>query len=142
MFDIIIEIPVNIISCQCQTEFTHLPAYSATPRTEGYTAGSGHHLHLERRDASTSTMGAGSSMNHNIGGASRTTTPRYVADLPTLMPMPNGRSSSSDRRSPSVAARAVALDRDVILRTEQFARLVAGQESEAGDAPPAYSSAS
>ncbi|KAF9515992.1 hypothetical protein BS47DRAFT_1391096 [Hydnum rufescens UP504] len=93
MFDITVEMPVNILSCQCRTEVTHLPAYSATPGTEGSTASCSNSRHSNLRrppdPSRTSTVASGSGTSHFIGDwTHHPTGPRRDAaapEFPSLM---------------------------------------------------------
>jgi len=151
MFDIIVETPVHILSCQCKTEFTHLPTYSQVPTADGVPeldtgcqhpgpSAGGHNPRLPHTPVLAPGLGPvgfnsiESPSRSRDGGAPE---PAHMMALP----MHNRRSSHNTPSSPGAdGTRASGAQATAVLRTEQFARLIAGQESEAGETPPAYSS--
>ncbi|GJJ08610.1 hypothetical protein Clacol_002829 [Clathrus columnatus] len=103
-FDIIIQIPLRILSCYCNTALSSLPRYTLASDN------------VEFPNAITS---------HN--GSSTGHSPRPVQVSPIFHNERSHMSSTSERTSMDFLHNAI-----------QFSRLVAGQESTLGDAPPEY----
>ncbi|KAI0090703.1 hypothetical protein BDY19DRAFT_886993 [Irpex rosettiformis] len=138
MFDIVVQTPIHILSCLCGPDFTALPPYSEHPFASDL--------------ALPSVMC--NCRQHLSDGCTGNVTP--VEMSPALFPGGiTGRSHSSARVGhpmPSPESRQVQtlpranggnrlpLSRGDSMqeRSTQFERLIAGHESEIGEAPPAY----
>ncbi|KZT05351.1 uncharacterized protein LAESUDRAFT_780573 [Laetiporus sulphureus 93-53] len=128
MFDIVVQTPIHILSCLCNHDYLSLPPYSRATEP------------LSPHHASCSYT----SPAENNGG------PMTVAECSTQSTFMLGvrrqieRAPSAHSDHPPVPIHTLltpALSRtdSIFERGTQFGRLVAGQESELGEAPPAYS---
>ncbi|KAK7472450.1 hypothetical protein VKT23_000565 [Stygiomarasmius scandens] len=136
LFDIVVQTPVMILACRCNPEWTALPHYSEhledptsiAPQCPCVTR----QLTLERERETDSFL--------------RLTEPAPVYPLPSggwpegLERLSSDSSRASNAETSPLHQNMTSLrNRDnLILRNSQFERLVSGQESELGEAPPAY----
>jgi len=159
LYDIIIEAPIHLLSCHSASRYTHLPTYSrfavqssspaqssAGCSPDGPNAGTPRH-HCSRgpsmgRSATSQSRGQGP-VHHRSHAA---TGGHSHANMLTLAPntssahiRPSSLSRDDRNRTESAGASSSMADAQAIQRSEQFERLVAGEESEAGEQPPAYS---
>ncbi|GBE80744.1 hypothetical protein BKA93DRAFT_236116 [Sparassis latifolia] len=130
LFDIVVQTPIHILSYLCNPEHLSLPPYSRVMEpTPGTT------LHW------TSLPGSATQLN---GDRSRYTSllspgPVTHADLGFSAHSSTTTSEQSLSMSMSPSHTGAAFEPDSIYdRSTQFERLVAGQESEIGEAPPSY----
>ncbi|KAL1695910.1 hypothetical protein GGG16DRAFT_121259 [Schizophyllum commune] len=127
LFDIVVQSPVQVLSCRCNPEWTALPRYSETfqgaledtnmddcPCAEHERRQNAPKLVLER----TATKASSDSSLSTVSAID--STPINPASMPSL-------------RSREMEA--------LMERNVRFERLVSGMETEAGDAPPAYGEA-
>ncbi|KAJ6593454.1 hypothetical protein B0H19DRAFT_921152 [Mycena capillaripes] len=112
LFDIVVQTPVHILSCRCNPEWTCLPQYSASFEDPSGVAPNCP-CEVIRRGGLARTITHHSSDSN----ASPAETSPVHAAMPSL--------------------HAVAAD-SLFARNTLFERLVSGQESELGEAPPAY----
>ncbi|KAF8346017.1 hypothetical protein F5887DRAFT_146677 [Amanita rubescens] len=114
LFDIVVQVPINILSCRCNPEWTALPGYSerlSDPHAVDPSCPC-HHKRLEqpgvfrRLERAISTSSASSVEAEPVDGS---TMRSLRQDVPTLMQV-----------------------------TSQYERLVSGRETETGETPPAY----
>ncbi|KAG8929308.1 hypothetical protein FRC03_008933 [Tulasnella sp. 419] len=126
-FDIIIESPIQILSCRCKPDWISLPTYSLFPAdTRRQTFGCVCHP----EDLSSSARQS-RSRDPERRSQSYTTHPPiavglYLNDL---------QSTHGGHRTPSVSREAL------VDQTTRFARLVAGEELMSGEIPPSYEDA-
>ncbi|KAJ7188705.1 hypothetical protein C8R46DRAFT_1157632 [Mycena filopes] len=110
LFDIVVQTPVHILSCRCNPEWMSLPQYS-TSFEDPAAAAPNCPCEVLRRPA-LERMGT---HNSSDSTASAAETSPLAGAMPSL-------------RGPDT----------LLARNRQFERLVSGQESELGEAPPAY----
>jgi hypothetical protein len=131
-FDIIIETPLHLLDCRVNTQYNTLPTYS-TP-SAALVGGSTSHcsvhgnkpLGCDARIGASTAPGAGPSSSR-IGPAIPS-----LAALAASFPV-------SERRVPDSSTSRHEDGGDTLLeRNIVYDRLVSGQESEAGEAPPTY----
>jgi len=139
--------------CHCASRYTHLPTYSRfavqTPSPAQTSAscsparsstGTPHH-HCSRGPSMGRSQSRGQGPGHHRSHAA--TGGHSHANMLTNASSAHKRSSSlprDDRNGTESAAASTSMaDAQAIQRSEQFERLVAGEESEAGEQPPAYS---
>ncbi|KAG8991489.1 hypothetical protein FRB94_012468, partial [Tulasnella sp. JGI-2019a] len=116
-FDIIIECPVQLLSCRCNSEWINLPTYSSFP-------------------LDTQQQSHGCVCRANIEANGSQVQPNGLHDDMTFdMNVPLGRLPVS-RPPLSNSSTTTPPNAEVAERSEQFARLVAGAESAAGETPP------
>jgi len=110
LYDVVIQAPIQILSCHCTSEWTSLPSYDEVPRSGGDSSG----------DASTCPCRTRHQANtqRDSHGADNLSIPQE-----RLLPLLRVRSSPSD--SPTS-------------RTQLHERLMRGLVSERGEAPPSY----
>ncbi|KIY45049.1 hypothetical protein FISHEDRAFT_67153 [Fistulina hepatica ATCC 64428] len=120
LYDVTIQTPVHVYSSRCNPDIVVLPRYSGTGRSAEVadaTAFNDVPSYLEPSSSSSSRMGPSSSDTYSI-------------------------ISAIDGSFGAGIAHHVRLEDDQLSslyhRNEQFERLVSGQESEFGEAPPAY----
>ncbi|KAG8929756.1 hypothetical protein FRC02_005104 [Tulasnella sp. 418] len=126
-FDIIIESPIQILSCRCKPEWISLPTYSLFPadtRRQAF----GCVCHPE--DLSSSARQS-RSRDAERRTQSHTTHPPVAVGLH----LNDLHSSHGGHRTPSVSREAL------VDQTTRFARLVAGEELMSGEIPPSYEDA-
>jgi len=130
LFDIVIQTPVQILSCRCNPDWTSLPRYSKVLLDE------------------TATTSSSCPCGVNPKARSKNRTSQEIRDsyarvFNGLERIPSRKSSDSVsmvESSPINQATMPSLrNRDSLYeRSTQFERLISGQESEIGEAPPAY----
>jgi len=154
LFDIIIETPIRLLSCQCESTYTHLPTYTKfadqTPPAQmsdersptGPNTGTRHHHRASSTgrqvtvpSIGSTARGAGGTHLRPPGQTGGHSHANMLSFVPHMRP-----STSVDERHGATAENSSRSTVDAIQRSELFARLVAGEESEAGEQPPAYSS--
>jgi len=149
----------NSSQCHCESRYTHLPTYSRfavqTPSPAQTSDGcsparpnAGTPRHQGSRGPSVGRSAAPTSQSRGQGPAHHrshaATGGHSHANMLTFAPnassahMRSSSSSRDDRNRTSTAASRSMADAQAIQRSEQFERLVAGEESEAGEQPPAY----
>ncbi|KAH9944579.1 hypothetical protein B0H21DRAFT_823309 [Amylocystis lapponica] len=126
MFDIVVQTPVHILSCLCNIEQLALPPYSRAlepPSTSHHHAAC---LYLP------STVGRPDG-DHPAYPSFAPGPRRPIDPLASALAAPTSPEYSVHASLPSVSGHDTIYD-----RSTQFERLVAGQESELGEAPPSY----
>ncbi|TDL22999.1 hypothetical protein BD410DRAFT_839307 [Rickenella mellea] len=139
LFDIVVLTPVHILSCRCNAEWTMLPRYS-TFASEPHAKTQSCMCHFKRRGSTVTVDDLAPLTN---GHAHPNSTPRAG---PSYSPPLSRATSAQTPQTPYSAGgplgRAVSLTpsdvESLYNRNSQFARLVAGQESELGEEPPRY----
>ncbi|KDQ20201.1 hypothetical protein BOTBODRAFT_170202 [Botryobasidium botryosum FD-172 SS1] len=155
LYDIVIETPVHILACQCNRERTSLPTYTlSSPETIAAAAAMGshychnlpHHRSFPQDDFHIAGLSNSLALRNQVGSgfSSPALSPRAsVVDLHSLASSHANQSHTqahSGHHSGHHSAHATPpISRDEMVdRNYHFARLVAGLESEVGEAPPAY----
>ncbi|KAF8161303.1 hypothetical protein B0H34DRAFT_796110 [Crassisporium funariophilum] len=124
LFDIVVQTPVLILSCRCNPEWTSLPRYCAVlDDSTDITPSCPCHV---------SRMPSSASRPHNISAALERMTTRQSSDS----------GASAAETSPVNAEmrslRQMSYNESILRSSSLFERLISGQESENGEAPPAY----
>lgn len=122
LFDIVVQTPIHILSCLCNHDYLSLPPYSRSLEVPVH-----HNASCSYAPNSNGAQPQGDHSGHSAvapgmrapAGHLTAPTPEHHHGHPGLTP-PLSRQSSMFDRAP------------------QFERLIAGQESEIGEAPPAY----
>ncbi|KAI0753124.1 hypothetical protein C8Q80DRAFT_1150163 [Daedaleopsis nitida] len=162
LFDIVVQTPVHILSHLCNPEYTSLPPYTCVPEpTSPALHPSAHHAlsvlsegslsrtrmpvaptpgasALSQRSTSVSAPGMqASSTTSSLSGRTRGRSPANPVQSPdqSLDWIPHPSPSVSVVASPAVSRRPSFQECGT---PELFERLVAGQETEEGEAPPSY----
>ena len=119
LFDIVVQTPVHILSCRCNPEWTALPRYTTDLLDDAPSAPRTCPCGVKLRARSKVRAGGPNELGPT---ASRAST-----------------DSASTAETSPVGAGMASLRQDTLYnRNTQFERLVSGQESEAGEAPPSY----
>lgn len=130
LFDIVVQTPVQILSCRCNPEWTSLPRYSEA-LDDATTIIPNCPCHVERMRRAEQT-------EYHLG---------FRYHLPAALERMASRQSSDSSASaaetnpvnPAVMPTLRHNNADSMLNTNsQFERLISGQETEMGEAPPAY----
>lgn len=125
LFDIVVQTPIHILSCLCNQEYLSLPPYSrALEMPSPYHAGCNYitpNGSVAQRPADRSAQSSFTALHPSTEPPPASATiPEHSHNHHHLTPPPLSRQNS------------------IFERGTQFERLVAGQESELGEAPPAY----
>ena len=138
MFDIVVQTPIHILSCLCRPDFTALPPYSESSTTAASlvssplcVCGSGPTPHHASGDTTPIDIGL---LSPDIPLAPRGGFHRHVSGSNVLTPA----SLEHAHHTPGPSRPPLPRLESLIERSTHFERLVAGRESEAGEAPPAY----
>jgi len=146
LFDIVVTTPITILACRCSPDWTALPAY-----TEELDDGWGQPLACPCKDRCpittrssifTPARGIDDLEPNPVATYSRSSPPQPGAPLSTTgLPRTSTMNTAEvnildNATRPSVRTLTTLLDRNC-----QFERLMSGQESEVGEAPPSYSTA-
>ncbi|OCH90613.1 hypothetical protein OBBRIDRAFT_819245 [Obba rivulosa] len=123
LFDIVVQTPVHLLSYLCQPEFTALPPYSGALQDIA--------VPLPSQPPHPLTM---PQLNGDLLPSHSPATPRRIDRLHSGL----SADSLSPDHSPGVMTPVHAGTDTILERTVQFERLIAGQETESGEAPPAY----
>ncbi|TFK50963.1 hypothetical protein OE88DRAFT_1645213 [Heliocybe sulcata] len=142
MFDIVVQTPVHILSCMCNPDWIVLPPYSeavgsdifSQPQACPCRRNPGPPLAADGEVVETPVRPRPSHLHHNHLASTSAT--------PTLERIDSRRSSDSsegESRPPPIDHSPSPSRGDTLVeRSRRFERLVAGQESEMGEAPPPY----
>ncbi|KAI0343649.1 hypothetical protein BDW22DRAFT_1356137 [Trametopsis cervina] len=139
MFDIVIQTPIHILSCLCGPDFTALPPYSEATQPPGTMTSPAlacncapQYLTSGRTgDASPRGAGAGSERHPHI-------LPHPVLYMSSMFSHGDHAHSPSPSRAHSANGLPLSGIDTMVDRNTQYERLMAGHESEMGEAPPAY----
>ncbi|KIM87620.1 hypothetical protein PILCRDRAFT_4046 [Piloderma croceum F 1598] len=121
LFDIIMQTPVNILSCRCTPEWTSLPCYNKFTY-----------------DDSAATPPSCPCIVKNIPSVQTRELSRGLYDGLDRIPSRQSTESVSTVESSSINSISILRGDSLYDLNTQFERLVSGQESEFGEAPPAY----
>ncbi|KAF9012533.1 hypothetical protein BDQ17DRAFT_1344100 [Cyathus striatus] len=126
LFDIVVQTPVQILSCRCNPEWTSLPRYSET-LDDPLAVGTSCPCQVRK---------AAMHAEHHFG-----LRPHLPAPLERMTSRHSSDSSASNAdTSPvnPVLMRSLRHHDNFVGASSQFERLISGQETELGEAPPAY----
>ncbi|KAG2159160.1 uncharacterized protein EDB93DRAFT_1075989 [Suillus bovinus] len=124
LFDILVQMPIRILSCHCTPAWTSLPRYYEVLERDFDNKRVS--CPCDLRAAHTSHSGPNDSELHMPVSLNR------VGSIDSTV------SSSAENHSP--AGHSGTLVQTLVGRSTQYERLMSGMESEAGEAPPAYES--
>lgn len=124
LFDILVQMPVRILSCHCTPAWTSLPRYYEVLERE----------FDSKRVSCPCDIQAARSAPHCGPNDSDLHTPVSLSRVVSI----DSTVSSAENHSP--AEHSGTLVQTLVGRSTQFERLMSGMESEAGEAPPAYES--
>jgi hypothetical protein len=136
LYDIIVETPIHILSCRCSPEWISLPTYSlfSSPSYSHTTCACNAEASSRRTLPSANAL-------HPTPTRQQTAPPALMSGfLPASTDLRRHR-SGSHRDSHLPVLPLLQETSSEYVWTQQFARLVSGQESEAGEAPPSYEAA-
>ncbi|KAF5348645.1 hypothetical protein D9758_006761 [Tetrapyrgos nigripes] len=162
LFDIVVQTPVMILACRCNPEWTSVPTYSE--RLEDPTSIAPQCPCVTRQLSLEREHEANSSSNPKVKSAESVQILPVPSHLPTPAPISlndngdsincvvHGNGTENNERLSSDSSRASNAETsplnqnmqslrncdNLLLRNTLFERLVSGQESEMGEAPPAY----
>ncbi|KAF8229035.1 hypothetical protein L208DRAFT_1364283 [Tricholoma matsutake] len=122
LFDITAQIPIQILSCRCNPEWTSLPSY-----LESFDDG----FSITPRCPCELAHGGGNKVPGTTAGVH--TRPSNLESMTTRQ---SHTSSSGCERS--TATTTLPQNDSMFNRSNQYERLISGQESEFGEAPPTY----
>lgn len=126
LFDIVVQTPVHILSCRCNPEWTALPRYTESlldnSPTAPQTCPCGQKLRARSKARADDPRFARTDSRTSTDSASTAETSPVTTGMASLRPPVRGAGDT------------------LFSRNTLFERLVSGQESEAGEAPPSYDS--
>lgn len=130
LFDIVVQTPVHILSCRCNPEWTSLPRYSEA-LDDPTTVIPNCPCHVQRmRRAEQTEYHPG--FRYNLPAALERMASRQSSDS-------SASAAETHPVNPAVMRTLRHNNADLMLNTNsQFERLISGQETEMGEAPPAY----
>ncbi|EKM53377.1 uncharacterized protein PHACADRAFT_211076 [Phanerochaete carnosa HHB-10118-sp] len=141
MFDIVVQTPIHILSCLCRPDFTALPPYSESTSTAASllsnpplcacSAG-----HTQRRTSGDTTPV--DSWMHDIPFPTRGSFHWHASGSGSGSGSHTPTSLEMTHHAPSTSRPPMHRLESLLERNTRFERLMTGQESEAGEAPPTY----
>ncbi|KAA1470394.1 hypothetical protein DENSPDRAFT_923149 [Dentipellis sp. KUC8613] len=150
LFDIVVQTPVHILSCLCSNQYMYLPRYSETLSDESLPSISpcacpvkrnGHSSTAPRIREPTPLMPAASTLTHSSSLFSHHSHAPQLHINPLERTPTNGSTSSTESVSGAEPLRRAATytqGHSLYDQNLTYERLITGQESEAGEAPPSY----
>ncbi|KAL4252367.1 hypothetical protein ABKN59_004884 [Abortiporus biennis] len=148
LYDIVVQTPVHILSCLCRPDFTSLPPYSTSSEAALVHASCrcarNHRSQTGLASPPITPSGSGTSLpmiQTNLTAPSRHldrhSSGHSVSTL-TSVEINNGHHSSSPSRHHSGHSHSSSYPDTAYDRSVQYERLITGQETEEGEAPPSY----
>ncbi|KAF9486001.1 hypothetical protein BDN70DRAFT_916541 [Pholiota conissans] len=131
LFDIVVQTPVLILSCRCNPEWTSLPRYAEAFDDSALIVPSCP-CQVERNRLATEA--ASHAHRSSVTAALERITSRHSTDSSDA----SAAETSPVHPRSSLSMRHLGHNESILRSTYLFERLVSGQESESGEAPPAY----
>ncbi|KAH7882072.1 hypothetical protein F5I97DRAFT_1817668 [Phlebopus sp. FC_14] len=129
-FDIMVQTPVNVLSCRCASEYQALPPYSDVF----------HGDHLDQLPCPCDFMSSGSSASSAESGYGARELDRIISTDSGVSSFENGNPSQLNPHPHPHSHEPSRLTSRPPTPLAQYQRLVSGQETEVGEAPPSYES--